>query len=115
MLNTYRYSAKYINSNLTLKVQGLDSQEGILLCLTTALPFSSGVATWNISNFIPKGYVLDNALSQLSEASTIVINSTKVSTDGTITIRAYKLSDGSAYTGSGAGVIRVFAFCKKTT
>ena len=83
--------------------------------MTTALPFSNGVASWNISADIPTGYTLDNAMAQLSEASTIIINSTKVSTDGIITIRAYKLSDGSAYSGSGAGVIRVFAFCKKAT
>ena len=103
-----------LNSNLSLKVIGDSNKDGILICATiTGQSFSNGVANADISHTIPGGYTLDNAICQLSEASSIIINSTKVSATGIITIRAYKLADGSAYSGSTAGIIRVFAFCKK--
>ena len=101
--------------DLAIKVIGDNSKKGILLCITTTGNyFSNGLADVDISRSIPEGYALDNALAQLSDASTIVINSTKVSSTGIVTIRACKLYDGAVYNGSSAGIIRIFAFCKKT-
>lgn len=81
---------------------------------TEGQTFSNGDAFIYVSEFIPTGYELNNAICQLSETNGIFIASTWVnSSTGVVSVRCIKILDATRYNGSTAGIIRFFLFLKK--
>ena len=75
------------------------------------LTFSSGVASADVTPYIPEGFTLVSCLAQLADADTEVINSVTIS-ENTISLKCRTISDGSAYSGT-VSVIRCLGVCQK--
>lgn len=75
------------------------------------LAFSNGVASVDVSQYIPEGFTLISCIAQLADADTEVINSVTIS-ENTLSIKCRKIFDGSAYSGT-VSVIRCMGVCQK--
>lgn len=72
----------------------------MIVVTNQTLTFADGVATFNAKSIgTVYGKTISNALAQIKVAGGTVITSATVSTDGTVSVRAYNIGAGAAYAG----------------
>ena len=75
------------------------------------LTFSDGLASADITQYIPEGFTIVSCIAQLADADTEVINSVTI-IENTISLKCRTVSDGAAYNGT-ASVTRCIGVCQK--
>ena len=76
------------------------------------LTFANGVAVVDVTPYIPEGHTLLSCVAQLADSDTEIVNSTTIS-ENSLTIKCRLISNGAAYSGTPAYVVRCVGVCLK--
>ena len=69
------------------------------------------MASIDAGPYLPEGYVLLNCIAQATTFTSTVISST-ANEENAVTVRARKLSDGTAYAGTTSGPVHFIGVCQ---